>query len=278
MKLSSFLAYGFAATSTINAASLPDQENALSILARNGASGSSSPRSENILHPSNNLAKRKGGGGGGGKGGGGGGGSGKSSGGGGGSSGRTSPSSNTGGSTRAGSGPPRAFGGGYYGGGSTTPYASGSRTPKGLIAGALIAPAALLLVFPGLWLYSVYPYYLNNYRFYNETYRNATQQGLNQSLPVLCLCEDQHSCGCDQNDNQQYLNALVGNGSYDALNKTVVNVADVNGTATLVLNGTLPNGTTAPGGEDDAGINLRVGKWMGYWVMVVIVLSTVTLL
>jgi hypothetical protein len=124
----------------------------------------------------------------------------------------------------------------------------------------------------------VYPYYLNDYRFYNETFRNATTNGLNQTLPVVCLCEEFAACGCDNNDDPQYLNDLVGNGSYAALNKSVVTVSDVNGTRTLAINGTLPNGTTAPGGTDDAAAGLRVNKYAGYWVMVMIVLSSVAFL
>lgn len=89
-------------------------------------------------------------------------------------------------------------------------------------------------------------------------------------MPVLCLCQEDYPCGCDENDDRKYLDELVGNGSYDALNKSLVNVADVNGTTTLVLNGTLPKGTTAPGGTDDedgAGIALALGKYTGYYAM-----------
>lgn len=71
------------------------------------------------------------------------------------------------------------------------------------------------------------------------------------------------------------MNDLVGNGSYDSLNKSLVTVSQVNGTRTLVINGTLPNGTTAPGGTDSAGLNLKIGKYAGYWVMVTIVLTGV---
>lgn len=197
--------------------------------------------------------------------------SGTNSGGGGGGTGggRTSSSSNLGGSTRLGSGAPRAYGGGVYGGGAAQPYKAGSKTPKGLIAGAVLAPFLLVGLLPGLWLYSVYPYhYTNPYRFYNQSETNSTNpNGTNSSLPVTCLCEEYRPCGCDENDDKKYLDDLVGNGSYDALNKSLVNVADVNGTTTLVINGTLPNGTTAPGGQDDAGIALGVPKYTGYYAM-----------
>jgi hypothetical protein len=92
------------------------------------------------------------------------------------------------------------------------------------------------------------------------------------------LCQEYSPCGCDENNDDKYLNDLVGNGSYAALNKSLVTVSDVNGTRNLVLNGTLPNGTTAPGGTDDdtsAALNLQVGKYAGYWVMATIVVSGV---
>jgi hypothetical protein len=203
---------------------------------------------------------------------------------GGGSPGRTSPIGNTGGSTSRGSGPARGFGGGgFYGGGSSTPYKSGGPSPRGLAAGAVLGGAALLLIMPGLWLYSVYPYHFNNpYRFYNQSMQNETfPNGTNMSLPVTCLCQEYQVCGCDENDDQTYLKDLIGNGSYAALNKTLVTVSDVDGKQTLVLNGSLPNGTTAPGGSDEddsAAIALTIGKYGGYWVMGLIVLYTCALM
>jgi len=145
---------------------------------------------------------------------------------------------------------------------------------------------------PGLWLYGAYPYYYNNpYRFYNRTAVNRTgdndndrrfvnlairqaQQGANETLPVLCLCGDGQVCGCEENDDPSYINDLVGDGDYAKLNKSLVTVSDVNGTRTLVLNGTLPPGTTAPGGEGAASA-LGVGKYAGYWVMGLTVLHAV---
>ncbi|KAF2868765.1 hypothetical protein BDV95DRAFT_630464 [Massariosphaeria phaeospora] len=263
----------------VHAVSLPNT-NALDLLEEHAGSA---PRSD-VFSPEHPLEKRKGGGGGGGKGGGGGG----SSGGGGrsssgtSSSGRTNPSSNVGGATRSGSGPARSFGGGgFYGGGASTPYASGQNSPRrGLPARALLAPALMLAIFPGIWLWSVYPYYLNNqYRFVNETVRNATNpNGLNTTLPVICLCQQFAVCGCDENDNDQYFKDLVGNGDYNKLNKSLVTVSDVEGKRSLVINGTLPNGTTAPGGTDDAGASLALSKYTGCWMMGILALYAVVLL
>jgi hypothetical protein len=263
------VAYLAVFTNTIAAASLPDADNnALTYLEEQ-------PRSAPIVSPDHTLEKRKGGGG---RGGGSSGGS--SSGG----SSRSGSGSSAGGSTSSGSGPSRSYGrGGYYGGGAAVPYSAGSKTPKGLVAGALIAPVAILAIMPGIWLYSVYPYHFNNpYRFYNRTAngtRTTTRSllsrqdvgGANETLPVTCLCQEFAVCGCDENTDQSYIDELIGNGSYAALNKTLVTVSDVNGTKTLVLNGSLPTGTTAPGGQDDAGAQLGVGKYAGYWAMGLVV-------
>lgn len=246
-----------------------------------------------IVSPAHTLVRRKGGGG---RGGSSSGGSSSSGGGRSSNSGsRTSSSSTAGGATRSGSGPARSFGGGrYYGGGAAVPYTAGARSPRGLVAGAVLAPLVVLSIMPGLWLYNCYPYYYNNpYRFYNQSAindndndrralwsRQTQTTGRNESLPVLCLCQDNSVCGCDENDDPQYLADLVGNGSYAALNKTLVTVADVNGTTTLVLNGTLPHGTTAPGGTDDevesAAARGRALEWyVGYAGAVGVVVSTV---
>jgi hypothetical protein len=289
------------ASQAISAVSIPESNNALTLL-----EGRRVAPASDIVSPDRTLERRKGGGRGGGSssssssGGGRSGGSGGGSSGSGGGSGRTSSSSNSGGATSAGSGRSRSFAGGkYYGGGAATPYKAGVSTPKGLVAGALILPLAMLAIMPGLWLYSTYPYYYNNpYRFHNQSATNDNDddndrrslwtrqtQGKNETLPVMCVCQEYSVCGCDENDDQTYINDLIGNGSYAGLNKTLVTVSDVNGTKTLVLNGTLENGTTAPGGTDDddddaedtysAAMNLRVGKYAGYYAVGVMVLAGV---
>lgn len=103
-----------------------------------------------------------------------------------------------------------------------------------------------LAFWPGLWLYGAHMYPYNNpYRYYNQTAQK------NETKPVTCACDPYNECGCDENSDQQYINDLIGNGSYAGLNKTLINVADVNGTSTLLINGTLPNGTTAAGGTEN---------------------------
>jgi hypothetical protein len=284
-------------TNAINGASLPESNNALNILEEHAGIA---PQSADIVPPDHSLERRKGGGGRGGGSSGGGSSSGGSSGGGGGrgtgGAARNSGSSTTGGQTRYGSGPARSYGGGYYGGGASVPYSAGGKSTKGLVAAPLLVGGAALALMPGIWLYSVYPYhYSNPYRFYNRTANRTntdnnnqarnlvdlvvrqTQMGANESLPVTCLCQEFSSCGCDENSDEKYLNDLVGNGSYAALNKSLVTVSDVDNKRTLIINGTLPNGTTAPGGQDDAGVALGVSKYAGYYAMGLVVLYGVML-
>lgn len=75
-------------------------------------------------------------------------------------------------------------------------------------------------------------------------------------------------CGCEDNNNTDYINSVLGNGSYNSLNKSLVTVAMVNGTNTILINGTLPNGTTASGGTESAsgGVGMReLVEMAGWW-------------
>ncbi|TDZ66155.1 hypothetical protein CTRI78_v003228 [Colletotrichum trifolii] len=178
----------------------------------------------------------------------------------------------SGGSTKTGSGPVPAYGGGrYYGGGGAVPYQAGQRR-SGLGAPLLLGGAALAF-WPGLWLASAYMYpYHHPYRFYNETARE------NQTKPIQCACVENQPCGCDENNSTEYMSSLIGNGSYDGLNKSVVNVADYEGNSTILINGTLPNGTTSAGGDDDVGTSNAVrvmAETLGFWPVAAVVLATV---
>ncbi|KAK8162531.1 hypothetical protein IWX90DRAFT_245880 [Phyllosticta citrichinensis] len=258
-----------ASATTASAASIPQSPHALAL--RNEESALTNvlgPRAADIIHE-NALEKRKGGGG---RGGGGSGssGGGRSSGGSSSSSGRTSGTSNVGGSTRGGSGRAPAYGGGtYYAGGAAVPFAAGQRSKLGLVP--FLLPLTALAFIPLLawgWASGIggYQYaYRNPYVFQNRTANanNAT----NTTLPVVCYCQQYTTCGCDDNNSTAYFDSIVGNGSYDALNKSVVNVARVNGTDTLILNGVLPNGTTAAGSDSAAGRAIGsavVSGWFGW--------------
>ncbi len=159
--------------------------------------------------------------------------------------------------------------------------------------------------FPGLWLYSVYAYPYSRPYYYRNSSRlrdddddddlndrrlairqAPAENGTVQPLPVLCLCQQYSVCGCDDNSDSEFLNSLLPNGTASPqLNETLVRISDVNGTRTLVINATLPNGTTAPGGEDEEG-EITAGSTTskaartvlesaGWWVLVAIVSGTV---
>jgi hypothetical protein len=185
---------------------------------------------------------------------------------------RGSSSSSTGGATRQGSGVQPSFPGARYAGGSKTPYASGARSPLGLtpvFLGAGVGGA--LALYPGLWLHGAYLYpYSHPYTFVNRSAANATApQGANETKPVVCMCAAREECGCeDESGDTQVLDSLVGNGSYEALNKTLVNVAVVNGSSTILLNGTLANGTTVSGGQEDANKAGALVQKAGYAVLI----------
>ncbi|KAL4784492.1 hypothetical protein BJX76DRAFT_217946 [Aspergillus varians] len=229
------------------------------------------------------LEKRRGGGGGGRGGGGGGGGSsggggGGRSGGGGSSSGNshpasrpgsTSSTSNAGGTSPGGSGPRPTYGRGgvgYYGGGAVAPYQSGFRSPLGIAP--FLLPIAALAFFPGIWLYGAHVYPYNHpYHYVNNT------NNKNESLPVVCLCGEYAVCGCDDNNNSTYYESLF-NGTQPK-NGSIVRVTDINGTQTIAINGTLPNGTTVDEATVDSAATLTIIQASGYWVMAALVVSAV---
>ncbi|KAG4255218.1 hypothetical protein FPRO04_03751 [Fusarium proliferatum] len=146
----------------------------------------------------------------------------------------------SGGGGSRGVGPQPSFAGGrYYPGGSSKPYKSGVSSP-GRIAPFALGGAALAF-WPGLWLYGAYMYpYSHPYHYHNDT------SDEDEERDVLCGCSRYEYCACDDNNSTQYFDELIGNGSYDALNKSIVNVAEVNGTMTILINGTLPNDTALP--------------------------------
>ncbi|KUI61487.1 hypothetical protein VP1G_08659 [Cytospora mali] len=183
------------------------------------------------------------------------------------SSGRGSSSSSTGGRTTTGSGVSPSYGGGkYYGGGTTVPYRAGSRSTGGISPLPFLFAGSAIAFWPGLWYHPVYLYpYTNHWSYHNES------SNQNETKPVQCGCDAYQECGCDDNANQTYVDSVVGNGSYNSLNKTLVTVGNVNGTETILLNGTLPNGTTASGGTESAsaGVGLReLAQFAGWWPLV----------
>lgn len=171
----------------------------------------------------------------------------------------------------AGSGAPRSFGGGrYYGAGAASPYKAGTNSPRG-ISPLLFVGVAALAFWPGLWLYGAYSYhYPHNYHFHNDT------SNQDEDLPVICGCDPYNPCGCDENNDTSYIQDLVRDGDYDSLNKSLITVAEVNGTKTILINGTLPNGTEPPVPEDENSVaRNKAIEALGYWPMVAAVLAAV---
>lgn len=243
MRLPQTLFYLFAFITTIHALALP-------------AAFSS------IADAGKELYKRKGGGGGGGKGGGGGfssggggrSGSGGSRGGGGGTpsgsgtGGRNlgSSQSNVGGRTVGGSGPRPAYGNNYAGG-ATVPYRSGTRARGGVGPAPFLLGGAALGFLPGIWLYGAYAYpYGHAYPYHNDT------SDRNETSEINCLCGEFQSCGCDNNTDFGYLTQVANNDSIAAKNGSI-----------LVINGTLPNGTTAAGGDEPSDGTQSAGSAAG---------------
>lgn len=114
----------------------------------------------------------------------------------------------------------------------------------------------------------MYPY-PNQYRYHNDT------SNQDESRDVICGCAQEAVCGCDDNNNTEYFASLIGNGDYNKLDKDVVNVAEVNGTMTILINGTLPDGTTA---ASAAGGSMRhMVEALGFWPAIAAVIATVFL-
>ena len=90
------------------------------------------------------------------------------------------------------------------------------------------------------------------------------------------------ACGCDDPNNSTFLDSVVGNGSTAAENSSLVHAGNVNGTKTLVINGTLPNGTdnsTSSGSTSTSDSTRRyVLENSGFWLMGAIVGATVWML
>lgn len=161
----------------------------------------------------------------------------------------------------------------YYAGGARSPYTAGSRSASGITP--FLLPAAALAFFPGVWLLGAYAYPYGHPYYYQDNTSNR-----NQSLPVVCLCEENQECGCDDNNNSTYYESLF-NGTQPH-NTSVARVVNVNGTEKIVINGTLANGTTADDGTTSSSTSgaapgplVTLINASGYWVMVAVVAATV---
>jgi hypothetical protein len=175
--------------------------------------------------------------------------------------------------------PSYGAGGNYYAGGATTAYRAGGRSPAGIapfvLGGAALGIGAYALYGYGAYAYPyAHPYYFHNRTeaAQNQTYTNST----NSTLPVQCVCAQYSECGCDEQQDDSYLASIIGNGSSSDINSTVARVANVNGTNTLIINGTLPNdtdssssgsGSSGSSSSTGAATAMRVPEAAGMWMI-----------
>ena len=257
---------------------LPSLSLLTALLAFSSASALPSDLKSLILRD-NTLEPRAGGGGG--RGGGGGGGSGGSSGGSSSSGGRGSSSSSGSGSTSGSSssssgsrGSPATYGsgGGVYAGGARAPYAAGSTSPGGIGSRPLIFGAGAVGGLSAGYLLATYPHGAYLYDLNNHvSYQNQSDNNQTVLAEVQCICAQYNPCGCDQNPDPGFVNSLIGNGSYATLQANNVTATIANGTldhgrardgtnGTLVIDGTLQNGTGTDDTSSGASTNMAAMK------------------
>ncbi|KAI0203535.1 hypothetical protein F4808DRAFT_23065 [Astrocystis sublimbata] len=278
MKFSNALVGLAALTHSINAVAVPE--------AKVSGLDTRTPHPESETHPERSaneeLWKRKGGGGGGGRGGGGGSSGGGNSGSGSGSGGSTGGSGGSTGGGRGGTGgtgggrgTPNSGGvsgqgnprfGGAYAGGAAQPYnpRRNPRSPSGLVPGLLAGAALGSLAFIGFsYLHNsrevyVYPY-KNEYNYFNATV------GHNETKPVSCVCDPDKPCGCDEKPgDRSFFDSVIGNGSYEGLNHSIVDVAPNETTKklTIFING-IEEGENS---DENAGNSMMdLAKAAGWW-------------
>jgi hypothetical protein len=81
-----------------------------------------------------------------------------------------------------------------------------------------------------------------------------------------CLCGRYQECACDPNNQTDYMTSIANNNS-------IARVANVDGQEKLVVNGTLPNGTTAASAATSYRQSLL--ELSGYWVAAATVIYAV---
>jgi hypothetical protein len=187
----------------------------------------------------------------------------------------TQGNSNRGGYSRDGTGPQPSFvGGQYYAGGSKVPYPAGGSPPGRTLNSYPLGPGGFAF-YPGFWPYGgfYYPY------AYSHSYHNRTSKK-DEKREIICVCANYGVCACDDIDKKEFYDELIKDGDYSKLNKSMVTVSKVNGTQKIVINGTLPNGTTIPTDDEDLYamyLNSAVAKAIGLWPAAAAVVAAVLL-
>jgi len=82
-------------------------------------------------------------------------------------------------------------------------------------------------------------------------------------VPVTCACAPASACGCDDNGDATYVQQFfTGANGTASNNDSVAQFVPINGTSTVVLNGSLPNGTDGSGTSGaERGVWVDWGGW-----------------
>lgn len=107
---------------------------------------------------------------------------------------------------------------------------AGAVSPSGKAAAALLPLGFLLtLGFIGVWHAGAYMYPFDTRYHYQHPYANQTNP--NNNLKVVCLCEQDLPCGCDDRKNNTFLEELIGDPPRNSTHVRIVNhTAYINGT------------------------------------------------
>ena len=137
-------------------------------------------------------------------------------------------------------------------GGSIVSYRSGQNSPSG-IQPSRVTAAGAAAIFPGTWGAGVYVY---SYTLDEDDLDETELDGdflddLDDPVPVRCLCEEFLECSCEEENDEDYLQFLIDDDDVDDLDEEVVAFNTVDGTTTLVINGTMPNATEFLGDDSD---------------------------
>ena len=132
-------------------------------------------------------------------------------------------------------------------GGSAVSYRSGQPSPGGITPFRQSSTQAAA-IFPGTWAAGVfvYAYTLDNDDIEETELDGSFVDDLDDEVPVRCLCEEFLRCSCEREDDEEYLRFLIDDDDVEDLAEDVVTFNEVNGTTTLVINGTVANATETP--------------------------------
>lgn len=125
------------------------------------------------------------------------------------------------------------------------------------------------------WAFSAWhnPYL---YQYNNPYYYHDPRTNKNESMPIVCVCEDNHPCGCDDlgnNQNYGYMTQIIGNSSVNTVNNSQVAVgrnSNKGNETTLFVNGTLD-------GDEDSGAAHSIAV-AGFWPVAATVFAIVFVL